>query len=157
MCCVRLVQAAGPRCACAACVLPVVQAGVRPGAQPKVKTSSGAKRRIKPAGPSQILYIQMEFCPRTLAQVGAGETVAGLLPDNMHALKLAMFHTLGTQLVALAGSAAELRDARWHDKALLLDRELALQLSPCCAVLCCDAIIRCWRLVPLRRLMPGWC
>jgi hypothetical protein len=57
----------------------------RSPAQPKAKaqqqqqqSSSGAQRRARPPGPSQILYIQMEFCPRTLAQVGR-ERMAALL------------------------------------------------------------------------------
>jgi hypothetical protein len=43
--------------------------------QRKSKPCSGGKRRSRPAGPSQILYIQMEFCPRTLAQVTATDAL----------------------------------------------------------------------------------
>ena len=38
---------------------------------------TGSRRRFAAGGMNQVLYIQMEFCPRTLAQVGWGEVGGG--------------------------------------------------------------------------------
>lgn len=93
--------------------MPLLQGATQKQAvqQRKAKSSSAARRRSRPAGPSQILYIQMEFCPRTLAQVMTTRA-AGLHIAAHHLIRIwlllrtAGLHNLAEPCLVISSLAA---------------------------------------------------